>query len=76
MIVPASSTTSMRPSGRNLIAVGSVKPVASTSFWKWLAFATLTVTGDDVVRLPAASRARAVSVCAPFETARVSQASP
>ena len=53
-----------------------MKPVASTSFWKWLALATLTVTGDDVVRLPAGSRARAVSVCAPFETARVSQASP
>jgi hypothetical protein len=38
--------------------------------------ATLTVTGADVVTLPAASRARAVNVCAPFETERVSQASP
>ncbi len=56
--------------------VGRLKPVASTSFWKWFVFATLTVTGADVVRLPAASRARAVSVCAPFETVRVSQASP
>ena len=76
LIVPASSATSMRPSGRNSMFVGRLNPVARTSFWKWFVFATLTVTGADVVGLPAASRARAVSVCAPFETVRVSQASP
>ena len=75
-IVPASSTTSIRPSGRNSMLVGRLNPVASTSFWKELVFATLTVTGADNVELPAASRARAVNVCAPFGTARVSHWSP
>src|SRR5882724_1128295 len=35
------------------------------------AFDTVTVTADDVVRLPAASRAIAVSVCEPFPTVAV-----
>ncbi len=38
-------------------------------------FATLTFTTADVVVLPAASRARAVSVCAPLGTVRLSQVS-
>ena len=56
--------------------VGRLKPVARTSFWKKFVLATFTVTGADTVVLPAASRARAVSVCAPFGTARVSHARP
>ena len=54
--------------------VGRLKPVARTSFWNELAFATFTGTGAESVELPAASRARAVNVCAPFETVRVSHA--
>ncbi|MCZ2109850.1 MAG: hypothetical protein LC118_09840 [Dehalococcoidia bacterium] len=54
--------------------VGRFRPVASTSFWKLLVLATLTVTAVDVVALPAASRARAVRVRAPFAALRVSQA--
>ena len=38
-------------------------------------FETLTVTAAESVELPAASRARAVRACAPFETPRESQAS-
>ena len=52
--------------------VGRLNPVARTSFWKQFALATLTVTGTESVALPAASRARAVSVCGPFGTVRVS----
>ena len=62
LIFPASSTTSMRPSGRNLIAVGRLKPVARTSFWKRLVLVTLTVTAAESVVLPAVSGACAVSV--------------
>ena len=62
--------------GQELDAVGRLKPVARTSFWNELELVTLTGTGAETVELPAASRARAVSVCAPFATARVSQASP
>ena len=54
--------------------VGRLKPVARTSFWNELAFATFTGTGAESVELPAASRARAVKVCAPFATVRVSHA--
>ena len=68
LIVPGSSATSIRPSGRNIMLVGRLKPVARTSFWNELAFATFTGTGADRVELPAASRARAVNVCAPFAT--------
>src|SRR5262245_55216375 len=71
-IVPASSTTSIRPSGRNLIAVGRLNPVASISFRKLLTFETLTVTGADSVVLPLRSRASAVSVWAPLLAVRVS----
>jgi hypothetical protein len=74
-IRPASSETSRRPSGRNFIAVGRSNPVANTSFWKKFALATLTVTPDDRVELPAASRARAVRVWPPFVVERVSQVS-
>jgi hypothetical protein len=38
-------------------------------------FATLTLTAADVVTLPAASRARAASVCTPFDTFVVDQGS-
>jgi hypothetical protein len=75
LILPASSATSIRPSGRNSNVVGRLNPVASTSFWKWSVFATLTVTAAEVVVLPAASRAVAVSVWAPLPTVRLSQAS-
>ena len=75
-IVPCSSTTSIRPSGKNFMAVGRVKPVARMSFLKKFVFATFTVTGADARVLPAASRAVAVSVCAPFVTVRVSHESP
>jgi hypothetical protein len=54
------------PVGRNFIAVGRFKPVARISFWNELAFATLTSTPADRRVLPAASTARARSVCAPF----------
>ena len=37
------------------------------------AFDTVTVTADEVVRLPAASRAVAVRVCEPFPTVVVFQ---
>ena len=40
------------------------------------AFATMTVTGADVVVLPAASRATAVSVCDPSATVVVFQLIP
>ena len=73
--VPASSTISSLPSGRKVIAVGRLKPVARTSFTNWLALATLTVIGAETVTLPAASRARAVSVCAPLLAVRVSHVS-
>ena len=36
-------------------------------------FETVTATGPDVVLLPAASRATAVSVCAPFELVALAQ---
>src|SRR5438552_2838000 len=75
LIVPPSSTTSMRRSGRNLIAVGSVKPVARISFWNELVLATLTATEAESLALPEASIARAVSVCAPLGTVRESHAS-
>ena len=55
--------------------VGRLRPVARISFWNELEFATFTGTGAESVELPAASRARAVNVCAPFETVRVSHAS-
>ena len=71
-IRPASSDTSSRPSGRNFIAVGRSKPVASTSFWKKFVLATLTAMPEDSVELPAASRARAVSVWLPLVSVRVS----
>ena len=45
------------------------------SFWKKLVFETLTVTVGEVAVLPAASRARAATVCMPLLTARVSQLS-
>ena len=51
-----------------------VEPVARTSFWNELVFATFTGTGAERVELPAASRARAVNVCAPFATVRESHA--
>jgi hypothetical protein len=50
--------------------------VASVSFTKELTFATFTATADDTVVFPPPSRAIAVSVCAPFETVRVSQERP
>lgn len=34
LTLPASSVTSIRPSGRNFIAVGRLRPVARMSFWK------------------------------------------
>ena len=75
-MVPCSSDTSSRPSGRNFIAVGSSSPPWSRiSFWNELAFATFTSTAADSLELPAVSTARARSVCAPFGTDRVSQAS-
>ena len=76
MIFPSSSTTSMRPSGRNSMAVGRSKPVASTSFWNWAVLATFTLTAVEMVALAAASRARAVIRCDPLGSVRVSQASP
>src|SRR4029077_5182002 len=72
LMVPVSSATSMRPSGRNLIAVGRLKPVARITFRKTLVFETLTITGDDVATLPLVSYACAVSVWAPLLTVRVS----
>ena len=56
--------------------VGRLKPVARTSFWKELVLATLTAIAADSAVLPAASRARAVKVCAPFGAVRVSHDSP
>ncbi len=56
--------------------VGRSNPVARTSFWKWSVLATLTITGPDVVTLPAVSRACARSVWAPLLTSRVSQLRP
>src|SRR5262245_59824166 len=76
LILPCSSATSIRPSGRNSKVVGRSKPVARISFWKWSVFATLTITGAEVVVLPDVSVARAVSVCAPLPTVRLSQFSP
>ena len=62
----------------NSIAVGSAKPVARISFWKAFEFpelVTVTPTAEERVEFPAASRARAASVCEPFEVFRVSHAS-
>ena len=65
-IVPSRSAISMRPSGVNVIAVGSSIPMITRSLANCGAvLGTVTVTAGDVVRLPAASRAIAVSVCAP-----------
>src|SRR4051812_42816434 len=74
LITPENSTTSMRPSGRNSMFVGRVNPVARISFWNDPVFATFTDTAADNVESPATSRARAVNVCAPFATVRVSHA--
>src|SRR5882672_10580993 len=51
----------------NRVAEGSVGGAA---------LLTVTVMGDEVAVLPAASRARAVKVCAPSTAVRVSQATP
>src|SRR5262245_61158507 len=74
-IFPASSATNRRPSGRNFIAVGRLNPVARISFWKKVVLATETVTVAELVRFPAASRARATRVCDPLVTPRVSHVS-
>lgn len=66
----------MRLSGRNTIFIGRLNPVARMSFWKNVVFATLTTTPLDVAALPAGSCARAVIVCWPFATVRVSQLTP
>ena len=46
--------------------VGRLKPVARISFWKTLRVGDVDRDRRRTVVLPAASRARAVSVCAPF----------
>ena len=75
-ILPCSSDTSSRPSGRNFIAVGRFSPPCTRiSFWNELVFATLTFTAADSVELPAASYARARTACGPFAAVRVSHAS-
>src|SRR5215213_5889399 len=74
LIVPENSTTNMRPSGRNSMFVGRFKPVARTSLRNEFELTTFTGTAADSVELPLASRARAVTVCAPFGTVRVSHA--
>ena len=62
--LPGNSATSMRPSGRNAIFVGSVSPVASTSFWKEPVLATVTVTGAESGRVAGGVARRARSMCA------------
>ena len=56
----------MRPSGVKASAVGSSRPMTTRSLTKLgVELMTFTVTGADVVALPAASRATAVSVWLP-----------
>ena len=74
--VPSRSAISIRPSGVKVIAVGSSSPMITRSLTNCGAGvpAIVTVTGDDVVRLPAASRAIAVSVWLPAVAPLVFQA--
>src|SRR5579872_78865 len=54
-------------------SVITVRPDGSFGHSDATALLTVTATGADVVLLPAASRATAVSVCAPLATVVVSQ---
>ena len=65
----------MRPSGVNRTCVGSSRPTITRSLTNVGVGVpgTVTPTPADVVRLPAASRAAAVSVCAPGVAVVVSQ---
>ena len=55
------------------MAVGRLKPVARTSFWKELAFVTVTLSGEELAVLPTASRARAKRTWLPLLAVLVSQ---
>jgi len=61
--VPALVICDQAPAGASVAAVSSKRVVAGGD-----EFDTVTATADEVVRLPAASRATAVNVCEPFPT--------
>ena len=79
-IVPSRSAISIRPSGVQAICVGSSRPMITRSLTNTGAPPpslplppTVTLTGADAVRLPAASRATAVRVWVPDVAVVVSQ---
>src|SRR5215204_3794649 len=73
-MVPSRSAISIRPSGVNRRAVGSSSPRISLSLTSLGAvLATVTDTAALVVRLPAASRAIAVTACVPAAAVALSQ---
>ena len=73
LIVPASSTISMRPSGRNFDARRQVEARREDLVLEGVRVGDVHRAPEPRrVELPAASRARAVSVCAPLATVRVS----
>src|SRR5260221_10010278 len=66
--VPALVICDQAPAGASVAAVSSKRVVGGGD-----EFDTVTATADEVVRLPAASRATAVSACEPFPTVVVFQ---